>query len=154
MTYSRDYPDVDPSVHPAPITHRVCTGAFSSFLSFSFSFYQRTHRSSLRPRFFMGVPLPQKKKKKREKRKKLGEIEKPFRRLGMRNEAFCRAHQRPLLSLQSFSTKMDSTNCEQTIGVRDSRRRYVGKYLSVKSPKRGPAREIKSSYRRDYRKAA
>lgn len=28
MTYSRDYPDVDPSVHPAPITHRKYTGSF------------------------------------------------------------------------------------------------------------------------------
>lgn len=59
MTYSCDYPDVDPSVHPGPITRMY--RSFSSFLSFSFSFYRRTHRSSLRPRFFIGVPLLKKK---------------------------------------------------------------------------------------------
>jgi len=84
MTYSRDYPDVDPSVHPGPITHRKCTGLFLlSSLSLFPSIGERIdHRCA---HDFSSESLYQKKKPT--------EIEKPFRCLGMQNEAFCWMHQ-------------------------------------------------------------
>lgn len=89
MTYSRDYPDVDPSVHSSPITHRECTGPFLLSPLLLFLFPSANASIIVAPTIFHRSPFT---------RKKPIEIEKPFRRLGMQNEAFCRVQQRPLLS--------------------------------------------------------
>lgn len=99
MTYSHDYPDVDPSVHPGPITHREYTSPFlpSSF-SLSPTIGERIdHRCA---HDFSSESLYQKKPI---------EIEKPFRRLGMQNEAFYSVRHRPLLFTDSFRQR-DSLN--------------------------------------------
>lgn len=65
MTYRRDYLDVDLSLRFEPITHQeyiykkyiyIYTHGFSLFSSVLSSVYQRAHRSSLRSRFFIGIP--------------------------------------------------------------------------------------------------
>ena len=85
MTYRRDYRDVDPSLRFEPITHREYIRIpFLCSLS-SGRVYRRTHRSSLRPRFFIGM-LERKKKKKERERDRETKIEKPFRRLGTQNQ--------------------------------------------------------------------
>lgn len=92
MTYSRDYSDVDPSVHSGQITHQECTGPFL-LSSFSFSPIIGEHIDHHCAHDFSSESLY---------RKKPIEIEKPFRRLGMQNEAFYSVRQRPLLFTDSF----------------------------------------------------
>lgn len=72
MTYRRDYLDVDLSLRFEPITHQeyiqniytyiyIHAHGFPLFSTVLSSVYQRAHRSSLRSRFFIGIPGTKKK---------------------------------------------------------------------------------------------
>lgn len=64
MTYRRDYLDVDPSLRfEADNASRIYGSLFSVLSSV---LYRRTHRSSLRPWFFIGIPEHKKKSVRRD----------------------------------------------------------------------------------------
>lgn len=67
MTYSRDYPDVDPSVHPGPITHRECTGPFLLSSLFLFLFPSADASIIVAPTIFHRSPFTRKKSPSRLK---------------------------------------------------------------------------------------